>query len=332
MTDREWTPERFERIADFQAARLVIESAWLDVYGRLADGPLAATELAERLQLDSATAPLLFDALVGLSLLEKEGGFYRNSESASRYLAPTSPDYLGHLLIAARDAWDLWIDLPVGLRTGTRQRERMLFVDRPEATRHLLLAVHRTARSRAADILERGYLDLDSRRRILDLGCGAGTYSVAFCRNHPELEATLVDRPIAASLARDVIASAGLEDRMSVIEQDLDEGELPTGADFVWLSNVLHSRPADANQQLLHRACSCLAPGGRIAVQDLIMEDGRTTPATGAVFSIHMLLANGVGRCYTVEEIQEWMTDAGFRDPNWIRDEGEDLSLIVAGR
>lgn len=332
MTDRDWTPERFEQIADFQGTRLVIESAWLDVYGHLAAGPLDAAELAERLQLHDSVAPRFFDALAGLGLLEKEGQLYRNSESASRYLAPSSPDYLGHLLIAARDAWDLWIDLPIGLRTGKRQRERLLFVDRPEATRHLLLAVHRSARSRAADILDRGYLDLEGRRRMLDLGSGTGTYSVAFCRNHPELEATLVDRSIAAALARDVIASAGLEDRVSVIEQDLDEGELPTGADFAWISNVFHSRAADANRRLLQRAYSCLEPGGQLTVQDLIMEESRTTPATGAVFSIHMLLANGVGRCYTIDEIRDWITEAGFRDPRWIRDEDEDLSLIVADR
>lgn len=329
MSSNSWTRDRLERIANFWADRLVLEAAALDVFGYLADGPLTAEELADILGLQPRATLLFLDALTALGLLEKEGARYRNGEEAARFLVPTATDYLGHELVVARRNWEMWGDLHAALRTGQPQRDKRLFIDDPDTTRHLLLAVHRHARSRAADLLERGSLDVNSFNRMLDLGGGAGTYSVAFCRANSSLRATLVDRPIAAAVARDVVASAGLEDRISVLEYDVDERALPSTYDFIWVSNVIQSRSYEANRMLFQRLYSRLESDGLIAVQDIVMEESRTQPAKGAVFSLHMLLSNGLGRCYTFLEIQHWLSAAGFREPRWIREEDEDLSLVV---
>ncbi|MGD2155065.1 MAG: methyltransferase [Gemmatimonadales bacterium] len=330
MPSNLWTPERFEQIADYLADRLVLESAALDIYGQLADGPLGALEVADRLRLEPGATQLFLDALVALELLVKDGRKYSNSEVADRYLVPSSPEYLGHRLIVAQQNWELWSRLPTGLRTGKRQRERRLFLDEPEATRHLLLSIHARARSRAADILGRGLIDLQGCRQMLDLGGGAGTYSIAFCRAYKDLRVTLVDRPVAAAVARDAVASAGLEDRISILEYDVDERELPSDYDFIWMSNVIHSRSYNANRALLERLFNRLQPGGKIAIQDMIMDETRTRPARGAVFSLHMLLNNGVGRCYTFQDIHTWLAGAGYSDVHWIRDDDEDQTIVRA--
>lgn len=331
MTSNDWTPERFDRIADFWAERLVLESAALDVYGELAEKPLAPEQLATRLKLDPRAALLFLDALAGLGLLTKTGRRYANSAAAERYLVPSSPDYLGHRLISARNDWQLWSQLSESLRTGEKQRDARIFREDPEAARPLLLSLHRNARSRATDILDRGLIDLSNRRRLLDLGGGAGTYSVVFCRAHPQLQVTLVDRPIAAALARDVVSSAGLEERITVLDTDVDERELPSTYDFIWISNVIHSRSFNANRALFERLFRRAQPGGEIAVHDIIMEEDRTQPASGAVFSVHMLLSNGVGRCYTYHDVHTWLTGAGFRDARWVRDES-DYSIVTGRR
>jgi predicted O-methyltransferase YrrM len=327
-----WTPERIEQVADFWADRLVLESAALDVYGQLADGPLTADQLAEQLRLEPAATELFLDALVALELLLKDGREYSLSKDAARYLVPGSPDYMGHRLVAAQQNWELWGRLPTALRTGKRQRARRILLEDPDAARHVLFARHSRARSRAADILDRAPLDLDSRRQMLDLGGGAGTYSVVFCRAYKKLRSTLVDRPIAAAVARDVVASAGLEDRISVLEYDVDESELPADYDFIWMSNVIHTRSYNANRALLERLYNRLQPGGAIAIQDMIMDETRTQPSPGAVLSLHMLLVYGVGRCYTFQEIHTWLTGAGFTDVQWLREDGDDLTIVTARR
>lgn len=331
MIPDKWTPERLGEAADYWSDRLVLEAAALDVAGQLAQGPLAADDLAERLGLEPRATLLFLDALTGLGLLKKGPDGYSNTEEAERFLVPDSLDYVGHALLAARHDWELWSRLPEALRTGQRQRARSPFRGDPVAARNLLLSIHRNARSRAADILLNHVIDLQDRRRMLDLGGGAGTYSVAFCRAHQELHSTLVDRPIAAAVARDVVASAGLEDRIAILEYDVDEGELPASYDFIWISNVIHSRSYNANRALLERLLSRLEPGGMIAIHDLIMENDRTAPAAGAVLSLHMLLNNGVGRCYTFQEVNGWLDGAGFVEVHWIRD-NEEMSIVTATR
>jgi predicted O-methyltransferase YrrM len=327
-----WTPERLEQVADYWADRLVLESAVLDVYGRLADGPLGALVLADRLRLEPGATQLFLDALVALGLLLKDGRKYSNSEAAAHYLVPGSPDYMGHRLVAAQYDWELWGRLPTALRTGKRQRDKRLFLEEPEATRHLLLALHGSGRSRAADILGRGSIDLEGRRLMLDLGGGAATYSVAFCRAYKDLRVTLVDQPIAAAIARDVVASAGLEGRITVLEYDVDERELPSDYDFIWMTHVIHRRSYNANRALFERLFNRLQRGGQIAIQDMIMDETRTSPARGAVHSLHMLLSSGVGRCYTYQEIHTWLAGAGFNDALWLREEDEELSIVTAKR
>jgi cyclopropane fatty-acyl-phospholipid synthase-like methyltransferase len=195
-----------------------------------------------------------------------------------------------------------------------------------------LLSLHRDARSRAADIIDRGWLDLTGFQQVLDLGGGAGTYAVAFCRAFPDIRVTLVDRAIAAALARDVVASAGYEDRITILEYDVDEGELPSDYDFIWISNVIHSRSYNANRALLERLYNRMQPGGLIAIHDLVMDETRTQPARGAVFSLQMLLSNGVGRCYSYQEIHTWLTGAGFTDVRWSQAEGDHMSLVTGKR
>ncbi len=104
MAPTRWNEEELRRASDFWPARLLLESAALDVYGQLADDRLTAAALAERLSLDPRATEIFLDALVGLELLEKGGSRYSNSAAAARYLVPGSQDYLGHKLIAAYES------------------------------------------------------------------------------------------------------------------------------------------------------------------------------------------------------------------------------------
>jgi hypothetical protein len=43
-----------------------------------------------------------------------------------------------------------------------------------------------------------------------------------------------------------------------------------------------------------------------------------------------MLLNNGVGRCYTFQDIHTWLAGAGYSDVHWIRDDDEDQTIVRA--
>ncbi len=65
---------------------------------------------------------------------------------------------------------------------------------------------------------------------------------------------------------------------------------------------------------LVKKCFDSLNARGRIVIQDWIMNNDRTQPASGAVFAINMLAGTEAGDCYTEQEVKEMLTAAGFKN------------------
>jgi hypothetical protein len=90
----------------------------------------------------------------------------------------------------------------------------------------------------------------------------------------------------------------------------------PLGADYdlVFISAIVHMLSPAENGVLIGKAASALSSGGRVVVQDFIMDDSRTTPPGGAFFALNMLVSTEAGDTYTADEIRCWMESAGLGD------------------
>lgn len=117
-------------------------------------------------------------------------------------------------------------------------------------------------------------------RHALDVGCGAGNYTLKLLERLPNLDATLMDlsQPML-DRARERVgrATAG---RVTTIQADVREVELPDeGFDIVLAAAVLHHLRADQEWRdvfaAFHRA---LRPGGSLWVFDLVES---SIPAVG---------------------------------------------------
>src|SRR5262245_1211112 len=94
------TPDRiFEIGYAFWKSKALLSAVELDLFTRLADGPLGAEELVARLGLAGRGTHDFFDALVSLGLLDRDSaGRYANAQDAVRYLNRRSPSYVGGAL------------------------------------------------------------------------------------------------------------------------------------------------------------------------------------------------------------------------------------------
>ncbi|MGI8447233.1 MAG: class I SAM-dependent methyltransferase [Streptosporangiaceae bacterium] len=106
-------------------------------------------------------------------------------------------------------------------------------------------------------------------RRILDLGCGTGTGSLALLRRFPGSEVTGVD---ASAPMLDHLRKKALErdvaSRVRVVQADLDAGWPDTGpVDLVWASNSMHHMPDP--DRVLAQVLAALQPGGLLAVAEM---------------------------------------------------------------
>ena len=103
-------------------------------------------------------------------------------------------------------------------------------------------------------------------RHVLDVGCGAGNYTLKLLESLPNLDATLIDlsQPML-DRARERIsrATAG---RITTIQADIRESKLPDGKfDIVLAAAVLHHLRTDEEWQNVFTALHRMRrPGGSV--------------------------------------------------------------------
>jgi len=308
----EWSEEQFRQACSYWQSKILLTALRFDLFTMLADQALSAAALATRLGAAERGITILLDALVALGLLVKQEHCYANTPFASVALDRTKPSFCGYMPLLDAYCWELWGRLEDTIRSGSCPGQDTLFHADPLGTELLLRGLHADALRLAPALAVR--LDLGRRRRLLDLGGGAGTYAIAFCQAHPGLTAAIFDLPGPLALAQTVVAAAGLTDRISLIAGDFRTDALPRGFDLVLLSNVLHDQSAETNQQILVEVHGTLEPGGELVLRDVLMNEDRTSPAFGALFTVNLLLHSAAGRCYTFAEVSGWLAAAGFHD------------------
>jgi ubiquinone/menaquinone biosynthesis C-methylase UbiE len=155
-------------------------------------------------------------------------------------------------------------------------------------------------------------LDIAKVRKVLDVGGGSGAYTVAFLKVFPEATAVLMDLPPVIRVATRYIREAGMEQRISLSAGDFMLDPLGSGFDLVLLSYVLHLNPVEANKRLLAKAFAALEPGGRVVINDYVLNADKTLPRAAALYALNMLVSTQGGSVYSFEEFAGWLRDVGF--------------------
>jgi predicted O-methyltransferase YrrM len=317
----------------FQSSRTLLTACELDVFTALGGASLTAAEVAARVEADALGVERLLHALCALGLVGKEDGRFSNEPVSQRCLVEGAEEFLSAGYIAYE--WDNWSRLtdavrrgkpaivqpfrdPLNIWTGALYSRLRAFgirvvrvVGRSDVWLRAFVDYMRDhARRRSAAVVE--LLDMEGVTRLLDVGGGPAHYAMAFARSVDGLEATVFDRPEVVKIADRNIARAGLTDRVRTIGGDFNAADLGSEYDFVFISETVHANSAAENAILVRNAAAALQPGGRLVIQDFILENDRTGPPYAAVFSLYMLIVKQGGDNYTDAEVRRWMTDAGL--------------------
>ena len=296
----------------YRASRALQVATGLNLFTRLSEKPQSCDDLAAACATKPDILEKLLIACCAMGLLEKDGGIYQNTELSNTYLVESAPLYQGHIIAHAAKVWDYWGDLENVIAGKSGYDGPM-----PDHENFILGMQDITRTGRGQLFLDS--VDLTGRKNLFDVGGGPGTYSIMACRKYPQLRATVFDLPETIAIARPIIESEALADRISFKEGTWETDDFGSDHDIVLFSNVLHG-PDSMAPLKLNKAFESLAPGGLVAIQEFALNDAKTGPLVPALFNVM------VG-AYSKEELFKEIITAGFINPQVVG-ESEDIGCV----
>ena len=296
----------------YRASAVFFAASDLDVFTHLSSGPLTAADVASRAGAAAEPMRLILESCADAGLLVRNGDTFANSATADVFLVRGRPAYLGESLKYARDLYPAWGSMTALVKTGrpTMPPETILGDDKAK-TRAFVMAMHERAKG-IGSVLPHN-VDMSGRKRLLDVGGGPGTYSVALCRQTPGLTSTVLDRPGVLEVTRELIDAAGFADRVTLLPGDYLKTPFGTGFDAVLLSGMMHRETPDNVNLLLKKAFDALDPGGMVMVSDVFFDDDRmNTPPFATSFALNMMLTSDHGSAHAKTEMERWLKANGF--------------------
>lgn len=168
--------------------------------------------------------------------------------------------------------------------------------------------------------------DLQPGQRVLDIGCGTGSFLVLLKRHYQDVEAAGIDPdPKALRRAKMKVERAG-------VSVQLDEGfadELPykdASFDYVFSSFMFHHLEQQDREETLREAIRVLKPGGAFYLLDFEMQNGSHGFLRRLIHSHALLKEN------TPERLLELMNRAGFQSAERFNESSMLFGLLHTGQ
>ena len=292
----------------------------MDVFNLLEEGKLTFDEVAQQIGASPRYVRAFLEACVVLDLLEKQGNRYANSPMAANFLVKGKREYVGDHALHHTNTWVLWSRLDEIMKAGKSQLPfETGYVDASTYWNNYIMGQHnRAASGQAYHLVEN--VDLRGRRKLVDLGGGAASYSIALCGANPDLQAVVTERKEPLSIARPLVEEHGLQDRIRLLEGDFFDLELDRDFDVALISGVILIKSEEDCRRLIRLAYDLLLPGGLVIVQDYMrLDDSPERRRLDALENMYVLVAFDPGaEDRDGDVVASWLQDAGFVDTRMI--------------
>lgn len=310
----------FESLIALLLVRTVMTGAKLGVFEALAGGERTAEEVAGDCGTDPKATEKLLNALVGCDYLSYDDSRYSLTSPTRKWLLKDAPQSVLDNLLFRYFEWDVIEQMDDFVRTG-RSQDVHHTIESTEDWGLYQRGMRSMAGTYAEEVAKRAPVP-DQSRDLLDIGGSHGYFSVEFCRRHPSLRAVVLDLPEAVDQAADLLARAGMGDRVvhragDALTEDLGE----EAWDVIFMSHLAHHFNEEVNRDLSHKVARALRPGGIFVIQELIRPKSPTSGGQpGALLDLYFALTSESGT-WSVEEMAEWQRGAGLKPkkPVWLR-------------
>ena len=168
----------------------------------------------------------------------------------------------------------------------------------------------------------RAAVDLSSVGTIVDVGGGQGQMLASLLTHLPQAQGILADRPDVLVGAPNVLQTAGVEDRVTLVPTDFFDA-VPAGGDAYVLSRILHDWPDEDAAGILRACRRAMHPGARLYLIEGVVPPEEDMPEDevldAAMLDLNMLVLVG-GQERTFTQYQRLLVEAGFQSVRLLGD------------
>jgi precorrin-6B methylase 2 len=307
----------------FMGSKSLLAATNMGLFTLLAERGMSGTEIQSRLGLHERGLYDFLDTLVALGFLTRDGlretSVYRNAADTDLFLDKKKPSYMGGILEMCNNRiFRFWADLEEGLKTGKPQNEvktgekpvfEMLYSDSARM-REFIMAMGGIQMGNFAKFAKE--FDFSKYHTHCDVGGSGGHLSIQIALHNPHMKCTSFDLPVVTPVAREIIESFGMADKVTISEGDFFADTLPN-ADVITMGNILHDWGTSDKKMLVKKAFDSLSDGGSFVVIENI-DDNRSQNAFGLLMSLNMLMETDEGYDFSGADFDAMAKEAGFKE------------------
>lgn len=304
------SPEDIRELANaFRESRVLLSAFELKIFTVLDKHIMTPEEVSTKINADTRATDRLLNALCGMGLLKKVKGKFYSTDLSSKYLVEGKPEFMGNLY-HTNHLWNTWSYLTDSVKKGSSFKGDQNKVEKEDWVEAFIGAMHYRG-VKQGKILSM-MIDLTSVKKMLDVGGGSAAFSMEIVKKNLSIKVTILDLPHVIPLTKKYVSDAGLLNNFSFIEGDYLTKDFGSGYDLILLSAIVHINSNEQNKMLIKKCADALNKNGIIIISDFVMNDDRTQPIHGALFSINMLVGTASGDTYTESEIRKWFESASL--------------------
>jgi len=312
------TPDRIMQYAFGYAPTLILEAAIRNkVFDAIDDSPKTVAEISQITGASERGLRAILNALVGFEFVSRDdAGRYSNAPDASMFLVTSKQSFFGGILQHTSEALlPKWLPIAEVVRTGrpsyhVNQKDEgaPFFV---ELVKDIFPMSYKAAQALGQVM---NVAQSTSPVKVLDIAAGSGVWGIAVAQQSANVTVAAVDWPEVLDVTRMYAQRFGLADRFSFVAGDILEADFGSGFTLATLGHILHSEGEARSKQLLSKVFASLAPGGTIAIAEMIPNEDRRGPVFPLIFAVNMLVNTDEGDTFTFNEMKGWLEAAGFKD------------------
>lgn len=292
-------------------ARAISVATQIGVFEALRDGPRSAAAIAERCHSHPDATRKLLGALARSGYLAQRGEQFGLTRLSRTWLLRDAPHSLYDLMLYEALEYQWLTQLDRFVRDGEPLDFHATMTN--DEWRLYQRGMRALASIAASEIAWRTPVPRGARS-MLDIGGAHGYYSVALCRRHRHLRASVLDLPQAIAHAAPLLAAEGLGDRVTHRPADARTADLGDAChDLILIAQLVHHFDAETNRDLVRRAAQALRPGGVLVILEALRQDaGGIGGQMAGLLDLYFSFTSRSGT-WSREEMVDWQRAAGLQ-------------------